>query len=149
MISKKKNYIRPIKRVYQKHKTGCGVACVGMILGLSYGEAMQVVHPKRKPGKKPYTSMKRIAEVFRNYKIKFKIHIPNGHKLKTIKNPCILGVRHDRDAGKGIFPTSWHWVVFNKKIMDPYKKGGSYSLKYCQKNTFFIFEILKLNNSAL
>lgn len=132
-----------IKRVYQKHKTGCGVACLAMILNLSYDEAMKVVHPKRKPGKKPYTSMLRVSEVLRNHKINYKIHIVNGHKLKNIKSPCILGVRNSSDSGKNTLPKSWHWVVFNKKVWDPYKSKSSYSLKYCQKKTFIIYEVLK------
>lgn len=139
MIRKKKN--SSTKIVYQKHKTGCGVACIAMILGCSYDQGMKIVHPRKKLWKKPYTSIKRLALVLKKKKLKFKIKFVDGFNLKNIKNPCILGVRNGTPKSFFIIPKSWHWVVYHKKILDPCNKDG-YSLKYCQKHTFIVFEIL-------
>jgi ABC-type bacteriocin/lantibiotic exporter with double-glycine peptidase domain len=141
MISKKKVSTRRIKFVKQKHKTGCGVACIAMILGCSYDQGMKIVHPRRKLWKKPYTSIKKIALVLNKKKLKFKINFVNGIDLKNIKRPCILGVRNGSKKSLLFFPKSWHWVIFDKRVLDPYLKS-SYSIEYCQKNTFIIFEIL-------
>lgn len=144
MISKKKVSIRTTEFIRQKHKTGCGVACVAMILGCPYERAMKIVHPRKRPWKKPYTSIKRIALVLKKKKLKFKVTFVDGDNLKNIKNPCILGVRNGTKKSLLFIPKSWHWVVYDKKVLDPYsfKDKRGYSLKYCQKNTFIIFEIL-------
>ncbi len=141
MISRKNRSTHKIKHVTQTHKTGCGVACIAMIFGISYDEAMKIVHPKRKLGKKPYTSIQTIVDVLTVNKIKYKVQLSDGHSL-NIKNPCILGVRWNNDDGKLIIPKGWHWVVLNKKILDPAQNKTHYNLKYCRKKTFIIFEIL-------
>lgn len=133
-----------LKRIYQKHKTGCGVACLAMIVGCSYDEAMKIVHPRRKRWKKPSVTILRYIKVLKKLKLQFKIKFVDGYDLSKIKNPCILGVRWE-DKNKSMDPINgWHAVVYNnKKIFDPYLFGNykPNSLKYCKKHVFVIFEI--------
>lgn len=129
-----------MKRVVQRHKTGCGVACIAMIYGLNYEKALKLVHPNRKSGQKAYTSAFRISEILKSQNSKYKVYLTSGFSAKTIKNPCILGIRQVKDKAKG-FPKRFHWVIYEKgKILDPWA-GSAYNINYCEKRTFIIYEI--------
>lgn len=36
-----------MKRIAQQHKTGCGIACIAMITGLTYRQVLKFVYPHR------------------------------------------------------------------------------------------------------
>lgn len=132
-----------IKKVLQKHKSGCGVACVAMILGITYDEAMKIVHPRRRPWKKPKVTIVQYIKTFKKLNLKFTVKLVDGYDLSKIKNPCILGLRWEDDNHKSMDPINgWHAVVFHKKVLDPYSFGKykPYSLKYTKKHVFVIFE---------
>ena len=39
----------PIKHVRQEHSSGCFIACVAMLLGLTYEESFRLIHPDKNP----------------------------------------------------------------------------------------------------
>lgn len=129
-----------IKRVQQKHKTGCGPACIAMVCGLTYNQAVKLTHPNRKPKTKLFTSTKRLCKVLEKKNINYKILLKRTN-LSKIKKTCILAVRHPNDDSS-FFPKGWHWIVLSKsRILDPWKKG-SYNLKYAQKKHWLIIKLI-------
>jgi hypothetical protein len=128
-----------MKRVFQKHRTGCVVACLAMIFGISYEEALKLSFPDKKPYQRLFFNLERISRILKQKGASFKVHLVdlNDLNLYKIKNPSILCLYLNKPARTG------HAVILNnKKILDP-SRNTRRTLRYCQKNVYAIFEIIK------
>ncbi|HAV2807924.1 cysteine peptidase family C39 domain-containing protein [Acinetobacter baumannii] len=111
-----------IKRIIQEDSTGCGIACVAMVAGLTYNEAKQIALDNQilKSKKNFYTRSNDVAN-FLNF---LGIKSQNSRKVchwESIKTLSIVAINY-REA-----TDNWHWVVYipneNKGfVLDPNKK---------------------------
>lgn len=64
-----------MKYVRQKHKLGCGSASLAMVMGISYDEALSLVHPSRPKYSRVCTDIRRIGSILvdAGYKVEPKI----------------------------------------------------------------------------
>lgn len=64
-----------MKYIRQKHKLGCGSASLAMVMGISYDQALSLIHPLRPKYSKVCTDIIRIGSVLVNagYKVEPKI----------------------------------------------------------------------------
>lgn len=137
-----------IKKIYQKHRNGCTVASLAMLLNISYDEALKLLHPNRKPRQRVSGNIETIFDVF----IKNKISVQIYNNLKTalgfdtvdivsitdLKNPALIALYTREESGKN------HVVVWDpesKKILDP-GRYRNLPVKYYQKRLSFAFELV-------
>lgn len=133
----------PLYRVRQDHHDGCFVACVAMLLGITYLEAFKIVHPDRVLDEYGYGSAG-IREV----------DIPGAafDILKRLNlNPKQARVRHMRNLRRlavvlirwRIDPTLMHAVVFDPKkkiLLDPSSSAPNLEELSSQMETAFYVE---------
>ena len=110
-----------MKRVAQKKRTDCGVACVAMVADVSYEDAQEAM------GDAAY-SRTQVADL---RKALGKLGYCLGHrsipiapeKLQQLTFDCILKTKPGPKSG------NWHWMVWDshaQKILDPQSKGRAY-----------------------
>lgn len=141
-----------MKKIYQKHETGCVPACIAMLANLSYDQTVKLIHPKRK-GKRKGTCIGKILKTLDKLQIPYRIRPKKN--FTQIKNPCILIASLDPLSKTTIytddlFPyveSGSHAILWTgKKIFDPYANRPKYTPLYKRKalnRTFFTIEILQ------
>jgi len=101
-----------MKRILQEHRTGCGVACVAMVAGTDYSNAMKVarqIFDWQDSQRTFYTSSAQLRELLRA----FKVQTGRGRvarKWSSLPEFAIAGVNHNKETD------TWHWVVFQRKV---------------------------------
>lgn len=112
-----------IKRVIQQDSTGCGIACIAMVAGISYSEAKRITLNNRilkKSVKNFYTTTKDLVNILNS----IGIESSKGRKVRywsSINTISIVGINYLETTN------TWHWVVFipnedNGYVLDPSKK---------------------------
>jgi ABC-type bacteriocin/lantibiotic exporter with double-glycine peptidase domain len=110
-----------MKKVVQRKRTDCGVACVAMVAGVTYSEA----HKALGEVSQRRTQVADLRKALR------KLGIGLGHrsvpispeKLSGLPFDCLLKTRPGPKSG------NWHWMVWNsrlKEIFDPLPEGKAY-----------------------
>ena len=110
-----------MKRVSQEHHNGCGIACVAMIAGVTYGEAQTAIFGKRRVRVKR-TRARHLQKAFRKLGIDSSklIELSQHLNYKNLKRDAILKVKSLRSKGR-----MWHWIVWDAKreaFIDPVKR---------------------------
>jgi hypothetical protein len=104
-----------VRRVPQLDKTGCGVACVASVAGVSYAKARRLMFGSS-PGS--YTDTGDLRSALRKHGVKVG---PRLIPLRTrsyfdLAHHAILKVNVKRSSGY------WHWVVWDavrRRLIDP------------------------------
>ena len=112
--------MKPIK---QQHETGCGIAAIAMIAGVSYQKALEITHPNYLRRKQQFINWKQLRNSLDKFGIKYdKLHRFRG-KLKEIvahaklsKSQFIVG------SAEKTRQKNWHYLVIDKdgKVYDPF-----------------------------
>jgi hypothetical protein len=121
-----------VKRVIQKDKDGCGMACVAMIVGRDYDYACKKLF-RTKSGRGTYTVTSDLIQAIRRARPKLRcgshlIRFKKGESPREVGSDAILKVRPPN--GK---ISTWHWVVWDKRrgrIIDPLPKPYKRLRKY-------------------
>jgi len=103
----------PIRHVRQEHYDGCFVACVAMLLKVSYREAFEKVYPNRDfyagAGLHPHLAMRKLEA------LGFQFSYAKTKRLSSLKKDALLCIHWEgSDTG--------HAVLFDsraKKFLDP------------------------------
>lgn len=106
---------RRISLIPQKHSTGCGIACVAMVSGVSYRRALKATFPHgiKKDYLTGYADLKRGIAALGGK------HAPRAHNAPSSwgRIECTSIVRVNERANG-----NWHWVVFDAEqrvLLDP------------------------------
>jgi ABC-type bacteriocin/lantibiotic exporter with double-glycine peptidase domain len=112
-----------VKRIIQENPTGCGIACVAMLAGLSYEKVIKVAHglfgwPKSQ--RTFYTSSAQLGELLET----FGVESQRGRAVRSwesLPNRAIAGINYNTKKN------TWHWVVFIRNgdrqyVLDPKSK---------------------------
>jgi ABC-type bacteriocin/lantibiotic exporter with double-glycine peptidase domain len=112
-----------MRRVAQRDKNGCGVACVAMIAAITYEEACELMFPGRKGN---YTRAKDLRTALKHYGLTLgrRMSLKNASMSDLKHNGIILAhtesVSEDRWAGS-------HWIVWDsdsQASLDPWAGAG-------------------------
>ena len=112
-----------IKRVIQEDSTGCWIACIAMVAGISYAEAKQITLNNeilKKSVKNFYTTTKDLV----NFLNSIGIESSKGRKVRywsSINTISIVGINFLETTD------TWHWVLFIPNedtgyVLDPSKR---------------------------
>lgn len=112
-----------MKRIRQKDGTGCGIACVAMVVGESYATVMKVardIFQWEKDKRSFYTTSSQL----RNLLLAFELQSQRGRSVRhllSLPDLAIVGINHNRKTN------NWHWVVFRREpdheyVLDPLSK---------------------------
>lgn len=107
-----------MKWVRQKHRTGCGPACLAMIAGVSYEQALRFVHPRRRKGSTVATSVAKLVRGIRRAGLFW--HIEQSLSFAAVvklREPAVVAIRWAPSRGD-----KRHWIVWDpvaKRFSDP------------------------------
>lgn len=112
-----------IQRVKQEDETGCGLACIAMLAGVSYNEIKNVALDKLKfrTNGEFYTGTGQLKELASHYNVE--IEGKRRRKFKSwseLPDVAIVSINLKENN------KYWHWVVFQRKdgadfVLDPKK----------------------------
>jgi len=120
-----------LRRLKQRDKTGCGLACVAMVTGKKYGEIKKqaielgVVEPKG-----PFGTFSRDIRLLLK---KNQRKAMGGRKAKhwdNLPDLAIAGINYSEAAGE------WHWVVFVRTASDAYVLDPWHKTKASRRRDF-------------
>jgi ABC-type bacteriocin/lantibiotic exporter with double-glycine peptidase domain len=123
-----------MRYIKQKHITGCGVAAVAMLTGVSYDKALKVVRPDRKPGDCACTSLKDMISGIETLGHKAQLSYKNT-KLRGSKQNAMIIVSNPSRSPHAPF----HVVVWDaekQQILDPWGRPSTFTIdeKYAKKH---------------
>ena len=111
-----------MRLVRQQDTTGCGIASVAMIAGISYAQAKRVLFPDVTGGRRNYSlNAYQLRDGLRSLGFQVSnnfVRVPRD--IRNLKFTAILKANEQQDGG-------WHSVVWNpmrQLILDPNTKNG-------------------------
>ena len=113
---------KEIKRIIQDDASGCGLACVAMIVGATYAEVKKVALDNGiLEEKRTFYTISRDLISLLNY---FNFKAERGRKVShwsSIQSLSIVAINFRESSN------SWHWVVYvpdenQGYVLDPHKK---------------------------
>ena len=111
-----------IKRIIQDDATGCGLACVAMIVGATYAEVKKVALDNGILEEKRtfYTISRDLISLLNYFNFKAEIGREVSH-WSSIQSLSIVAINFRESSN------SWHWVVYvpdenQGYVLDPHKK---------------------------
>lgn len=127
-----------INKIYQKHRTGCSVASIAMLAGISYSEAIKALYPNHKKYQKNVSgNIMTILMAFSRLGIKtdVKFAMLKPVDIKSIDKPALLCIYLGDKTSRN------HAVVWDpeqQKILnpDPIRKRDL-PIKYYQNRLCF------------
>ena len=128
-----------MKRIKQRHRTSCGVACFAMITGASYNKSIKKVFPRRKPYSLLTTNALRLVKALLKFGLKVNYYDYNEHNILDIKNKSILIIKALEGDGHAVV-----WDPESKRILDPDRKRPL-NIKSYNKRLIFIIEVEHIN----
>lgn len=108
-----------MRHVAQLDKNGCGVACVAMLVGITYRESRRLMFGSETPSR-TYTATLRNA--LRHHRIRTASRLVplRTRSHEALRHDAILKVNVARDGDR------WHWIVWDAarhKLLDPLKRS--------------------------
>lgn len=131
---------KKIKLIRQKHRLGCGIACLAMIAGISYNESLALLHPNREKGEITSVDTDQLVSAIRDLGYHCSIYWGN-FPLNLFSSRMIIGVLHPKSRPKSPYCES-HVVVWDPKvnrIYDPYRSRALPKEKYQKEIGYAIF----------
>ena len=107
-----------VRRIVQRDKTGCGVACVAMVVGASYAIVRGVMADDRST---IYANTKDVVKALRHFGADLprdRLVVLRGRNFRRLEYDAILKVNVRKDG-------HWHWVVWDAKkqrVLDPKRR---------------------------
>jgi ABC-type bacteriocin/lantibiotic exporter with double-glycine peptidase domain len=123
-----------MKRIKQRHRTSCGIACFAMVTGISYNKSIKKVFPRRKPYSLLTTNALKLVTALLKLKFEVDYYDNDKHNIFDIKNKAILIIKAVEGDGHAVV-----WDPESKRILDPDRKKPL-SVKSYNKHLIFIIE---------
>lgn len=123
-----------MKPVIQKEKTGCGIASVAAIAGVSYSEARKEA---AKLGiyasdKKLWSETNYVRDLLKEFGIKTAGKKTPFKSWEALPDLALLAIKWHRENGKPF----WHWTVFVRENNKSYVLDSKASLKTNKRADF-------------
>ena len=129
-----------MRYVKQKHKNGCAIASLAMILGVGYSQIFKIARPKKNFGKKyTGTPMDLAVKILNKYDCKYRIFFKRTglKKLHRLKSNAYISINTPKGGRHAIV-----WDEENQRVLDPDRKVP-YRRDYINKHMNFIIEIIE------
>ena len=112
-----------IKRVIQKHDDGCGIACLAMLAGVSYGEACDTIFGDSQGDS---TSLEDLRWALKYY------GLSTPERMTPFWEADYTQLRQHALLALDPAPNGqWHWAVWDalrKRIVDPLKRPSKHPI---------------------
>lgn len=123
-----------MKRIKQRHRTSCGVACFAMVTGISYNKSIKKVHPRRKPGSFLTTNALKLIKALWRTGHELDYYDNDEYDIRDINNKAILIIRQE-SYGHAVV-----WCPESKRILDP-SRTKALNIKTYNKCLIYVIEI--------
>lgn len=105
-----------IKKIMQEHRTGCGIACVSMLAGVTYSETISVAYDVlgwEKSQRTFYTTSSQLYKLLLSFNILSK-KSRTAHEWASLPAIAIAAINFNERTN------NWHWVIFLRELGDAY-----------------------------
>lgn len=132
--------------IRQKHNQGCGIACIAMVMGLTYQQVLTHVQPQHRWWKF-WQTVKAfpLGPVLQSLGAKYNEHWGHCHWIQQITSPSIFLIEYtDEDKADSDLPVNYHAVAWDsqtRSILDPGQKI-SLPTSYYQDRLCGYYEII-------
>ena len=86
---------RVIRAVYQKHNTGCAVACAAMLAGVSYKKALEAIHGKKNAPRQKSATIAKMRKGLQQLGVKTR----ETGRFMQLKQPAIMMFEWPQEPG--------------------------------------------------
>ena len=114
-----------MKPVIQEDATGCGIASVATLVGVTYRQARHVAQQLGISVEDPrlWSDTTYVRTLLRHYGVRVSDKKQPFHSWNALPNLALLAIKWHRERGRAF----WHWVVFyrgpqGRVVLDP-KRG--------------------------
>jgi ABC-type bacteriocin/lantibiotic exporter with double-glycine peptidase domain len=99
-----------MKPVVQLERTGCGIAAVAAIAGVSYRQAQRTAHQLGiyATDRRLWSETTYVRRLLRKYCLRTASTEQPFHSWSSLPNLALLAIKWHREQGR----PCWHWVVF-------------------------------------
>jgi hypothetical protein len=132
-----------IKPVVQLEPTGCGIASVAALAGVSYTATKRVANRMgiSAADSRLWSETTYVRRLLRHYRLRSSIRTMPFVSWEGLPNRALLAIKWHRMKGRAF----WHWVVFVRDSSGPYVLDSKKTLKHhvrkdfwCMKPRWFI-----------
>ncbi len=123
-----------MKPVIQEEKTGCGIASVAAITGVSYNKAKKEASKLgiRATDPKLWSDSKYVLDLLKEFGIKTTGKKTPFKSWEKLPNLALLAIKWHKENGKPF----WHWTVFVRENEKAYILDPKSSLKTNKRTDF-------------
>jgi ABC-type bacteriocin/lantibiotic exporter with double-glycine peptidase domain len=116
-----------MKLVVQLERTGCGIASVAAIVGLSYSRAKSIANSLGIFATDPslWSETSHVRELLRHFGIRTDSRETPFRSWEALPNLALLSTKWHLENGRPY----WHWVVFVREGGQPYVLDSKKSLR--------------------
>lgn len=116
-----------MKPVIQRERTGCGIASVAALSGVSYGSAKRAANRMgiSAADSRLWSETAYVRRILQYHRYRASSRALPFVSWDALPNRALLAIKWHRVRGAGI----WHWVVFVRDSGRPYVLDSSPSLK--------------------
>jgi len=118
-----------MKPVVQLERTGCGIAAVAAIAGVSYRQAQRTAHQLGiyATDRRLWSETTYVRRLLRKYCLRTAPTEQPFHSWSSLPNLALLAIKWHREQGR----PCWHWVVFvrdseGERVLDSNKSLKSH-----------------------
>jgi len=103
--------------IIQEEKTGCGIASVANIVGLSYSEVKEKANSIGiyADDDTLFSDTRYVRNLLNEYGVKASSDETPFGDWEKLPNLALLSIKHHEEGGRPF----WHWVVFKRSIEGP------------------------------
>ncbi len=136
-----------MRLIKQKHKTACGVACLAMVMDISYRQAMKLLHSKRFWWFSDATTTLGLAvQILESHGYEIDAFGSDNNIIFTqFEDRAILAIEMLVKEGEEPYCHAVVWDPETKSILDPWMGSTFLSIKYCLEN-FHAAIVIKRKN---
>jgi hypothetical protein len=123
-----------MKPVVQLERTGCGIAAVAAIRGVSYAKAKAVANSLgiRAEDRALWSATSHVRKLLRRFGRKAGPREIPFRSWNALPNIALLSIKWHREQGKPY----WHWVVFVREDADEYVLDSKRALRSHRRTDF-------------
>lgn len=123
-----------MKPVIQLERTGCGIASVAALAGVSYPHANRTANRMGidATDRRLWSKTTHVRRLLKQYRLRASARELPFVSWDTLPDRALLAIKWHRDKGKAF----WHWVVFVRDVRGPYVLDSKKSLRQHVRTDF-------------
>ena len=121
-----------LRRIKQEDPTGCGLACIAILAGVSYTEIRKIAVDDLEFDESGlfYTGTTHLRKLASKYNIKLSKRRRQFKSLEALPEKAILAINYDGNVD------TWHWVIYRRTLNEEFVYDPKRSIKSNKRTDF-------------